>query len=760
MRIAIMLTAALLCSGAHARQPAEVAEMARQIVPKVAIDSDEEFFAAWDLDFPGMEAVKAAVEAGDYSAAKVALKQYFLDRREPQWRRNHWEMPAEPQGAAQDHSLYEAGEKVLAHHFEAGGFTVQFTDGIDWNYFPKTLPDGNPDTEYPVIHVINRFFHLNTLGRLYWHSHDERYAREFVYQVTDHVESNPAPEHYIRFTSVWSRLTACVPLLGTWLEGWNYFLPSESFTPDDVAIMLKGFIQKARYAVVAPDSVNRYMAQLGGIYNVGAYFPELRQAEDFRDFAVLAMTHAARDEFYPDGFSKELCPGYHGGSRAHIDRIIEVARMMGYETPAELDEVVRATYDVYPAMMTPLMGFPQFGDTFGTGNVQRVFAAIDPERWDDPVHHWLASGRAEGSPPDYLSTRLPWAGLYTMRSGWDPDALYLCVDFGPLGLDHFHEDFGNFEMYAFGERLIADMGIHSYTLDDMKKYFDSSLAHNVVLVDGLSQTRAADRALYGQTDAPRENDWHTDEVFDLASGRYEGRWLPWELYYGRGGGDRGRSTAEPIAVHRRDVCFVRGDYWIISDRINAEGERTFSQLFHLLPGREAEVFDARSAGTAQADRPNVVLIQADEVPAEVIIGREDPPQGWFAPGHGQVVPAPCISFDLTATDGGWYDTVVLPLPPGAAPEVTIERIEVTDAQGNTVPVAEVAALRITGPWGIDIYLNDLRQDEIGPPNRMLKRAGDVETDARAAVVRMNAVGEVIGASAVGASTLTVAGVTR
>jgi hypothetical protein len=100
---------------------------------------------------------------------------------------------------------------------------------------------------------------------------------------------------------------------------------------------------------------------------------------------------------------------------------------------------------------------------------------------------------------------------------------------------------------------------------------------------------------------------------------------------------------------------------------------------------------------------------------------------------------------------------VLPLPSGAEPEVTVERIAVTGTNGNAIPVAEVCALRIAGPWGVDIYLNDLRQAEIGPSNGMLKRLGEIETDARAAVIRMNADGEVLRASAVGASALSVAG---
>ena len=226
--------------------------------------------------------------------------------------------------------------------------------------------------------------------------------------------------------------------------------------------MLKGFIQKARCAAVAPDRVNRYMAQLVGIYNVGAYFPELKQAQGFREFALRGIELCIDEEFYPDCISKELCPDYHGGNRGAIQRIIANARLMGYETPAKLMEGLEMSYDFYPRVATPLFGLPQFGDTWGRGRLDRTFEAA-LSTIDKPVYRWFATQRGEGSPPEFVSTRLPWAGFYVMRSGWDKRSLYLCLDVGPLGQGHWHEDFGNFECYAYGEPLISEVGVDSYT---------------------------------------------------------------------------------------------------------------------------------------------------------------------------------------------------------------------------------------------------------------------------------------------------------
>ncbi len=63
----------------------------------------------------------------------------------------------------------------------------------------------------------------------------------------------------------------------------------------------------------------------------------------------------------------------------------------------------------------------------------------------------------------------------------------------------------------------------------------------------------------------------------------------------------------------------------------------------------------------------------------------------------------------------------------------------------------MCALRIDTDEGTDYYINDLRRREIGPANGRVTIAGPVETDARAAVVRLGTDGKLLKASAVAAS---------
>jgi len=202
------------------------------------------------------------------------------------------------------------------------------------------------------------------------------------------------------------------------------------------------------------------------------------------------------------------------------------------------------------------------------------------------------------------------------------------------------------------------------------------------------------------------------------------------------------------------VCFVKNGYWIISDRLECPGEHAYSQLFHFRPDRSVKAVGPGRAGTVDPGRANVLLVQADAAPdAQGSGGRDDPPQGWFSPAGGKIVPAPAGSVAQKTPDDAVYDTVLLPLAAGRTAEIRVERIACADESGRAIPARDVCALRIVMPSGTDYYVNDLRQREIGPPCARIKRAGNLETDARAAIVRLDRQDRVMAASVTGGSLL-------
>jgi hypothetical protein len=724
LRVITVVLAVVGCAMSWADASAPDAARARQIVPQVRIHDDADFFAAWNLDYPGLEAAKAAVQAGDYAQAKIALKAYFRKRRQPKWHINHWEMPAQPQGSAQDSPDYELAEAIVAHRDAS-----------------TNIYERRPG---------------RVLGPLYWRTHDERYAKEFADEIADTVINWPPEEVYTNAAPwAWRRLASIVPLVGDWLDAYNYFLSSPSFTPEVNALMLKGFTERARFAVRNPEVVNRYLFQRQGIYNVGAHFPELKSAAGLRDFAVTSMLHGAEGLIYPDGTSKELCPGYHIDSVLRVRGVLDSATIMGYPLPTQLIPVIERMYDFLPQTATPLRTLVKFGDTPRARDIRGYLQDV-LQYVDKPVYRWFASDGAEGTPPGFVSNRLPWAGFYFMRSGWDKRALFLAERAGPRGRDHWHEDNGTFELYAYGEPLLVEVGVYSYTWSKWTDFFRGTQAHNLVTVDGFTQNRAVDPTT-SVTDHPRSNDWHSDSVFDMTWTLYDNKWADPQGYRTLPSEEQ-RAAAANLATHRRDIAFVKNSYFIVSDRLVSTGRHHYSQLFHFMPDRTAQVLGPDRAGTVDPARANIVMIQADPVPAQVIVGREDPAQGWYSDSHETRVPAPVVSFDQTARNRAYYDTVLLPLDAGQQPDMMVERVPVRDLLGGLVPAMDVCALRITTPSGVDLYVDDLRQQDIGPVNGQMKVIGDLRTDVRAAVVRMDREGNILAASSVGGTVLTWRGV--
>jgi len=711
------------------------------LVAKVDIASDAEFFAAINLDYPGLDKVKMAFAAGDCAKAKEELLAYYRQRKSVKWFVNPWERPAKPTKASA--TLLKKADIVMRRRFSTGTYEESWEEReIDWNYNPLKLPNGQPDTEYPVVHHKNRFGHLDTLGQAYWATFDEKYTQEFRSQIESWIRQNasPAPDQYAGHTRhPWSRLTACSPLLGAWQAAHARFLGSLAMTPEFHAAFLAACIEKARYAIANPDRVNRYQAQIEAVFNASVYFPEFRESPSWRDWAVAAMMKFWADETYPDGASKELCPGYQGSNRGHMERMIRVARLNNVTLPKTLLNDLEQGC-LYPMkIMLPDMALPDFGDTWGGRLSTNTFVRM-LEFCPRPEFEYFATGGARGRRPDFTSVALPWSGVYVMRTGWSKEDLCLAFDAGPLGKDHYHEDKLNFVCYAYGSHLVDEVGVYSYTSNKWRSYFRSSAAHNVVLVDGLGQNRT--KAGPRTADQPLADNWASTADFDFATGEYAGGWGP-EL--------------RKNLTHRRDIFFAKPDYWIISDLVAATGagggEHLFELLFHFFPVREPRIDPtSKVIRTANTGLANVVLAPADrDLDARVLRAQEEPLQGWYSSGYTKVEPASVACFTRKSAVPAVFDTVLFPERPSQTARVNVTRLDVTDDHGTPLPASAVCALRIETPLGTDIYINDRRINSVSAGGALPKRAGLIQFDGKCALVRFDATGKVVRACALNGS---------
>ena len=168
--------AAALMTGADALERPPLPEVARTWM------TDAELFEALDASYPGMADVLELWRRDGVRAGKTALAAHFRKRTTPKW-------TIDPHArTARRHRLSrrdaQMAEDAMNHVFRRGGHSSvpghRFGKDIDWLDNPTYAPEYEFDKEWSMGFL--RMPWWEALGKAYWATGDEKYAREFVAQ--------------------------------------------------------------------------------------------------------------------------------------------------------------------------------------------------------------------------------------------------------------------------------------------------------------------------------------------------------------------------------------------------------------------------------------------------------------------------------------------------------------------------------------------------------------------------------------------------
>lgn len=611
--------------------------------------TDQELFEALDLDRPGLEATKAAFGKGDLAGARHALADYFRHREKPRW----WfpagqkadPRPADPNTARAD--------RVLQHEMESIGIRHTFGPVIDWNFDATTAPGSNlaPNNEWTW--QLNRHADWLALAAAYRDTGDEKYAREFVAQMTQWVRDCPVPEDSGNGArSAWRTIETGIRAAQVWPDLFFRFLLSPEFTDDALVTMVKSFAEHALHILPHKTHGNWLCMEANGLYHVGVLFPEFKDAAKWRDTAIQWLRDEEDNQVYPDGVQMELSSGYHHVSLSNFLGAYKIAKLNDVPVPEDYLKRLERMYDfdAFGAMPDGQLPGVQDGGYMSVRGALREAADLFPDRAD---FRWYATEGKEGHPPAGTSHAFDYAGYYVMRSGWEPDARWLWFDAGPFGMGHQHEDKLELILHAYGKLLLVDPGNYQYERSKWRSYFIASPAHNVVLVDGEGQHRRG----HGELDVvkqPLPHVWVTTPDYDYAEATFDEGF----------GGKVGQGV-----THTRRVFFVKPEYWIVLDTLSAKDgrEHAYDALFHLDAPVKADDAGLRLF-TGNADAANLCIAARPDagLSLKVIEGQEDPVQGWLPNRNiSSVRPAPVAVFHAAGKGETQLLWVLAPAPPGA-----------------------------------------------------------------------------------------------
>jgi hypothetical protein len=430
----------------------------------------------------------------------------------------------------------------------------------------------------------------------------------------------------------WRGIEAGLRISFAWPTAYYAFLDSPSLTPEAHLLFCRSVLDHAhllrRVIEFFPHwGGNHRLMEATGLETIGLLFPEFQQSQEFTKLAFATAEREVDRQFYPDGAQTELTMSYHWVSQNLIEVMIALAEKNKYPVPAKLQAMRERMFRYYVTLMDQKGILPVFNDTthvqdgsFYSKNALKLWPG-------DPEFHFAATLGKEGKAPA-LSSFLPYAGLYALRSSWKPDGTYLAFDGGPVGSGHWHEDKLNFILKAFGDELLTEAGHHPYDQSPFRWYVISTTGHNTGTVDGKEQRRGV-----WQPDVkmePVNNPWLTTPEVDYVSATYDSGYQKAEYdkkpYFPmRYTGDREMSVSQI-----RHLLFLKPDIVLCVDFFKGTGKHRYDLFWHLnAPDAQidetTQVVRTLRPGAAQLQ---VTPLMKDGLTLRKAIGEMNPPLGW------------------------------------------------------------------------------------------------------------------------------------
>jgi len=626
----------------------------------------DRMFGYLNLERNGLETVRTAVEKGDRVGACDALIAYYRDRAKEQ---NRTIEPVRP-----GTGTHSASEQILNDTFTFQGVTgtaPRKADGtLDWTYTgPKD------DREWAFF--LNRHGHLGTLMHAYQRTGNPAYVARMDAHIREWVLSNPYPGEQTGDPR-WRGLET-KSRISQWARIFYALAEDEGLSPAARILILSSIPNHAHYTMHFHSRGGNWLAmQMCALADGALQWPEYRDAETWLNYAVRTLLPEMERQVYPDGPQKELSSHYHGASLFSFQRLADLLGRAGREVPADFTQGLERMWNYWACSMRPDGHGVLNNDSNLDYNRPRVQGAA--ERYGRPDWIYIATNGEKGQKPEGLpSVMFPWSGQLVMRSGWDADAHWGFFDVGPWGIGHQHNDKLHLSVAAHGRDILVDAGRLYYKGDKWRRFIRGTTAHNTLLIDGGLQN-----------DDVREADAPLDEKTYTLTPAFD---------YARASFTAGYQDIDGVAVHTRAVIYVRGEFWVVVDRVETDRPRQVQALWHYHPDCTVAI-DGTSVMSTDADLGNVRVSPADgsNWTVEIVKGQEKPTiQGWYSRQYNHKAPASCAIFTTEIKDTTTFAWVIVPAK-DAVPSVRVEMTSV-DADGADVRtvVGDSAPVTVRAP---------------------------------------------------------------
>lgn len=604
-----------------------------------------EVFSLLNLDYPGLEKVKALHQEGKDADAAKALLDYYRARtnvKTPDVNLKKVTIGKDEQKMA---------DEALQHTFFAHkGYQPSFNYGedIDWRYWPVK------DNE--LRWQLHRHKWFTPMGKAYRVSGDEKYAVEWTKQYIDWIKKNPlvkVDKKEYEMTGdnqlkgdVENARFAWRPLevsnrLQDQTSQFQLFLPSPSFTPEFLTEFLVNYHKHAIHILGNYSAQgNHLLFEAQRMIYAGAFFPEFKEAAAWRKSGIDIMNREINVQVYNDGGQFELDPHYHLAAINIFCKALNIADLNGFrnEFPQEYLDTIEKMIVFYANVSFPDYTNPCFSDAKLTNKKEmlknyRSWSKMFPK---NQFIKYLATDGKEGALPEYLSKGFLKSGFFVFRNSWGTDAMQMVVKAGPKAFWHCQPDNGTFELWFNGRNLFPDTGAYVYAgsaeVMKLRNWFRQTRVHNTLTLDGRNLETTQSVTGLWQPEGK-------EQILVTENPGYKG------------------------LKHRRTVFLVDQAYFVIVDEATGNARGTVNLNYHFREG-EVNVDAEKNMVTTAYEGPSNVKLQCFPEKSASLRAEE----GWRSTAYRQRVARTSVAFDTNKDDAEAvrYITVIYPVKDVAA----------------------------------------------------------------------------------------------
>ncbi|MBM1104551.1 alginate lyase family protein [Aurantibacter crassamenti] len=356
-------------------------------------------------------------------------------------------------------------------------------DDINWNSRPV------PDKEW--VWQLNRMYFWNAMGKVYADTNDERYAKEWCAQLIDWTQKNPRDiDHDYAWRSIEAGIRG-----RSWTGLFQQFLSSEHFTKEVLVAFLNSCYDHAEFLMTKYSSGSNWsLMEAEGLAFIAFTFPEFKNSEQWKTEALRRFSIEINKQVYTDGHQRELAMGYHIGCINWFYRTYDLAKLNGVQDafPLSFISTLEKMCEVPMKICLPDGTNAQFGDSWAgqPGQHSNSF-----QKWSKLFNRedflYMASDGEKGLMPEKTAYALKESGIYSLRSGWNNDAVCMVLKNGEDGGAHCQPDNGTFTLYAGGRTLMPDSGSYIYSGNpEGRNWFRQTKAHQTLTLDGKNSAFA------------------------------------------------------------------------------------------------------------------------------------------------------------------------------------------------------------------------------------------------------------------------------